>query len=477
MTSGVVIRLLRPRYHPNGRIEEVVMEGVSPVRARRVLVVLSVLFLLLGAIPAAQAIADSDKVDKATEEQSSEQPASADSEGAAELSSTQSKKPKGEEPEEEVAEPEPAPVISASFTCTGVVVDSDKGLSNITVVYTDGTSFKTEFNGPEQYHWGFTAPEGKTIDYIMVKAGNPDAGGSANQGQRFDSNAVCEESTQEPTDEPTEEPTDEPTEEPTEDPTEEPTEPVDAPVIDGEFNCTGVVVDSDKGLSNITVVYTDGTSFKTEFNGPEQYHWEFTAPEGKTIDYIMVKAGNPNAGEHSSDGETFENDAVCEEPTELPDIDPTESSTEIDGPDDTDIDDKDGEDKDGDDPDRPDPKDPRDPKDPKDPDGDDGIGSDEDPKAPEKKLPATGAPLFPLSALALGSLAFGGVMLRRTRRPAVLVAEQSESTIEDIAPAAEQPALDTATAATGSRTAKLVGLGVLAVVGVALIVRARRSDR
>jgi LPXTG-motif cell wall-anchored protein len=307
---------------------------------------------------------------------------------------------------------------------------------------------------------------------------------NGNCGGTHDDVEPSEPPTEEPTEDATEAPTEDPTDAPTESPTEEPTDGATEPApgdIDVDFDCDGFVVDSDKGLSNITVIFTDGTSVKTEFSGPEQYHFEYTTPAGLVVDAIMVKAGNPDAGEHASDGERFVSDATCIEPTEGP----TDGPTEVPGDEPTEIptDDVDGSIGGPDDPaPGPDPHiDPPPPTTdvPPTTHGGGGIGDIEDPETtggPEltdAELPATGAPALPLGGFGLGTIGLGGVLLRRSRRSKQSPAAEGGHH----APVATEPILDSPAAASRSITAPALTVAALGVIalGIALLVRGRSS--
>lgn len=82
--------------------------------------------------------------------------------------------------------------VSATFTCASVEVTSSKDLSNVVLVFEDGSHQRFEdLSGHAGSFAGTGAHLGAVVVTAYVKSGNNTSGEGPGYGERFDSAALC----------------------------------------------------------------------------------------------------------------------------------------------------------------------------------------------------------------------------------------------------------------------------------------------
>lgn len=226
-------------------------------------------------------------------------------------------------------------VLTVGDDCETVTVSSDKDISN--VKFLDGSTQIAELEEPAGST--FDVPDGATS--VSAKSGTT---------ERTAQIDCALEETEEPPAEET----------PVPDEGEETPVPDDGDDTDGDgqgpgsnagddaevvvdFECVSVEVSSSKDLSNVVLVFADGTTERFEgLSGSEGSFAGTGENDGKVIETIYVKSGNNASGEGPGYGEGFDNTAGdCElteeepvEETPVPDEDSDEGDdTDVEGDD------------------------------------------------------------------------------------------------------------------------------------------------
>ncbi len=92
-----------------------------------------------------------------------------------------------------LAKPRPA-VITATFTCQSVEVESSKDLSNVVLVFEDGSWQKFDgLDGHTGVFAGTGEHAGATIATAYVKSGNNHSGDGPGWGERHDAGTGCDD--------------------------------------------------------------------------------------------------------------------------------------------------------------------------------------------------------------------------------------------------------------------------------------------